>query len=262
MLEIRGLTAGYGDSAVLHGIDLRVGAGEIVALVGANGAGKTTLARVIAGLLPARQGAILFQGKPIERLPAGARIALGIAHVPEGRQIVAGLTVEENLRLGAHALRLGPAALGRRIDEACRTFPALRQRLGQPAGNLSGGQQQMLAIARALVTEPRLLILDEPSLGLSPALVSEMFALVARLGARGLAILLSEQNARMALAIARRGAVIEMGRVTIAGSGQELLASSEVAARYLAIGDDAQAFASRQERRARLASALAPILLR
>jgi branched-chain amino acid transport system ATP-binding protein len=260
MLEVRGLYTGYGGMDVIHGIDLTVGAGEIVALVGANGAGKTTLARVIAGLLPARQGRILFEGLPIERLPTGARIALGIAHVPEGRQLVAGLTVAENLRLGAHALGLGAAVLGRRIDDVCHVFPALRGRLGEPAGNLSGGQQQMLAIARALVTEPRLLVLDEPSLGLSPTLVAEMFQLVSRLSARGLAILLSEQNARLALAIARRGAVIEMGRVTIAGSGRTLLDSPDVIARYLAIGDDAHAFASRQERRAFLSRALTPIL--
>jgi branched-chain amino acid transport system ATP-binding protein len=260
MLEIRGLSAGYGETTVLRGIDLAVGHGEIVALVGANGAGKTTLVRVIAGHLPARQGRILLAGRPIERLPPPARIALGIAYVPEGRQIVAGLTVGENLRLGAHALGLGAAALDRRVEAACGPFPVLRGRLGEPAGNLSGGQQQMLAIARALVAEPRLLVLDEPSLGLSPALVAEMFSLVAGLAARGLAILLSEQNARMALAIATRGAVIETGRVALSGSGRELLASPEVAARYLAIGTDAAARASREHRRAHLAAKLAPLL--
>ena len=238
MLELHALTAGYGDAAVLQGVDLTVAAGEIVALIGANGAGKSTLARVIAGILRPREGGIVYDGKSITHLSPRARIALGIAQVPEGRQIIAGLTVEENLRLGAYPLRrhLDRGTIDRRIAAVCQQFPQLRERLAMSAGNLSGGQQQMLAIARALMTEPRLLVLDEPSLGLSPALVTEVFALIKTLRMRGIAVLLSEQNARMSLAIADRGYVLEMGRVALAGRGSELLADPAVAERYLGMG--------------------------
>ena len=238
MLELRALTAGYGDVAVLHDLDLAVGTGEIVALIGANGAGKSTLAKVIAGVLPPREGQILYDGEPIERLSPRARIARGIAQVPEGRQIIAGLTVAENLRLGAYPLRrqLDGETIDRRIAAVCLQFPQLRERLSMSAGNLSGGQQQMLAIARALMTEPRLLVLDEPSLGLAPALVTEVFALVEMLRTQGIAILLSEQNARMSLAIADRAYVLDMGRVALAGSGRELMANPAVVERYLGMG--------------------------
>jgi branched-chain amino acid transport system ATP-binding protein len=267
MLKIRGLEAGYGDATVLHGVDLEVGAGEIVALVGANGAGKTTLAKAIAGLLPARRGQILLDGTSIERRSTRERIALGMAQVPEGRQIVAGLTVEENLRLGAYPLRrrLGRARIDRRVEEVCEEYPPLRERLRTSAGNLSGGQQQMLAIARALMTEPRLIVLDEPSLGLSPVLVTQVFALVAALRARGLAVLLSEQNARMSLAIAERGYVMEMGRVSLHGSGEALLHDPAVAERYLGIGkerDERRGDAVAEGRRARLVNGLRQVLQR
>jgi branched-chain amino acid transport system ATP-binding protein len=238
MLEISGLVTGYGDLMVLHGIDLEVRAGEIVALIGANGAGKTTLAKAVSGLLPARQGRILLAGRPIETLPSRARVQLGISHVPEGRQIIAGLTVAENLRLGAYVARrrLGAAGIARRIEAVCRHFPVLGERLSEPAGNLSGGQQQMLAIARALMVEPHVLVLDEPSLGLSPVLVAEIFGLIDSLRGEGLAILLSEQNAQLSLAIAQGAYVIEMGRVTLQGRGPELLGRPEVAERYLGVG--------------------------
>ena len=238
MLEIKGLSTGYTDANVLHGVDLKVESGKIVALIGANGAGKTTLAKTISGLLPARTGEIRLQGQRIDSLSPKQRVRLGVSHVPEGRQMISGLSVAENLRLGAYAQRatLGEAGIIRRIDEVCQLFPVLTARQDEMAGNLSGGQQQMLAIARALMVEPRFLVLDEPSLGLSPALVDEIFKLIAGLRSRGIAILLSEQNARMSLAIADWGYVIEMGRVVLEGSGQELLRNPEIAERYLGVG--------------------------
>jgi branched-chain amino acid transport system ATP-binding protein len=263
MLEIKGLSTGYGDTNVLHGIDLRVDTGEIVALIGANGAGKSTLAKTISGLLPVREGHIAVQGQAIDALSPKERVRRGISHVPEGRQMIAGLTVVENLRLGAYAQRreLGEAGIIKRIGEVCQLFPVLVERHDEMAGNLSGGQQQMLAIARALMVEPRFLVLDEPSLGLSPTLVSEIFRLIAGLRSRGIAILLSEQNARMSLAIADRAYVIEMGRVVMSGTGQELLHNPEVSERYLGVGKavDSDA-ASRAARHDALVKGLAKIL--
>jgi branched-chain amino acid transport system ATP-binding protein len=237
-LEVRSLSTGYGGHAVVHDVDLAVNKGEIVALVGANGAGKSTLAKAISGLLPAQSGQILLDGEAIERRSPRERVRLGIAHVPEGRQVFSGLSIAENLRLGAHVhrARLSDAVLKRRIADACESFPVLLERIHQPAGTLSGGQQQMLAIARGLMAQPRYLVLDEPSLGLSPNLVVEIFRMIEKLRARGIAILLSEQNARMSLAIADRAYVIETGRVVIEGSGRELLAKPEVAERYLGVG--------------------------
>ncbi|MDB5360686.1 MAG: transporter family protein [Rhodospirillales bacterium] len=261
MLELRRLTAGYGNDAVLHGIDLAVAEGRITALIGANGAGKSTLAKTISGLLPARDGQILFEGAAIETLSSTARVELGIVHVPEGRQIIGSFTVEENLRLGAYLQRraLGERGIAARIDEVCGYFPVLRERLGGVAGNLSGGQQQMLAIARALMLRPRLIVLDEPSLGLSPALVTEIFALVTQLRDRGLAVLLSEQNARMSLAIADHAYVLETGRVTLEGPGRELLARPEIAERYLGVAPQGDEQSTAAEDRA-MAEGLARIL--
>jgi len=261
MLDVSGLRAGYREIEVLHGIDLTVNAGEIVALIGANGAGKTTLAKTVAGLLPARGGRIAFDGAPIEKLGAPRRIALGMAHVPEGRQIVAGLGVGDNLRLGVYAQRrrLNERDIEQRMAAACERFPALHGRLAEAAGNLSGGQQQMLAIARALMVQPRLLVLDEPSLGLAPTLVAEIFRMIVALRDQGIAILLSEQNARMSLAIADRAYVMEMGRITLQGGGRDLLDSSEVAERYLGVGQKVAAAAT-DDRRARLARGLKEIL--
>jgi branched-chain amino acid transport system ATP-binding protein len=261
MLEIGGLHAGYGEIEVLRGVDLVVNAGEIVALIGANGAGKTTLAKTLAGLLPTRDGRISLEGKPIEQVGAPQRIALGMAHVPEGRQIVAGLSVRDNLRLGAYAQRrrLAKREIAQRISAVCQQFPALSGRLGEPAGNLSGGQQQMLAIARAMMAQPRLLVLDEPSLGLAPTLVAGIFHMIVGLRDQGIAILLSEQNARMSLAIADRAYVIEMGRITLQGTGKELLDSSDVAERYLGVGQKIAASAT-DEGRMRLVRGLKEIL--
>jgi branched-chain amino acid transport system ATP-binding protein len=240
MLQLTAIEAGYRDLTVLHGIDLEVRAGEIVALIGPNGAGKTTLARTIAGLLPVRRGAIYLNGQSVERLPPWTRIRLGMAHAPEGRQVVAGLTVADNLRLGAYALRRqrNETWISERIAAVCELFPALRERLAAAAGNLSGGQQQMLAIARALMTEPQLLVLDEPSLGLAPTLVADIFRLIERLRANGIAILLSEQNAQMTLAIADRAYVIETGSIALQGSGRELLGRADIVERYLGIVAD------------------------
>jgi branched-chain amino acid transport system ATP-binding protein len=264
MLYLTAVEGGYRDLVVLRGIDLEVRAGEIVALIGANGAGKTTLAKTIAGLLPVRRGAIRFAGEAVERLPPSARIRRGMAHAPEGRQIVAGLTVADNLRLGAHVLRRhrGAAWVGARIGAVCDLFPPLRERLDDAAGNLSGGQQQMLAIARALMTEPKLLVLDEPSLGLAPTLVLEIFRLISRLREAGIAILLSEQNAQMTLRIADRAYVIEMGRITLHGSGRDLLGRADVAERYLGVGAAAAATDrdAAGDRHARMVRGLAAIL--
>jgi len=238
MLELARVSTGYETANVIHDIDLTVAPGEIVALVGANGAGKSTLVKTISGLLTPRAGTITLDGNRIDRLNARARVLAGVSLVPEGRQIFGGLTVIENLRLGAYPRRkdLGEAAMAQRIDHVCKRFPVLRQRLKEQAGNLSGGQQQMLAIARGLMAEPRILVLDEPSLGLAPVLVTEIFRLVAGLRSEGRAILLSEQNARLSLAIADRGYVIENGRVTLAGTGKDLLHNPEVAERYLGVG--------------------------
>jgi branched-chain amino acid transport system ATP-binding protein len=238
MLEIRNLSAGYGRTDVISNIDLDVHAGEIVALVGANGAGKSTLAKVISGLLKPSAGTVTFEGSPIALLSPAERVRAGLVHVPEGRQVFGGLTVEDNLLLGAYALKASPVAPTRTriLESDSAVFPVLLKRLNEPASNLSGGQQQMLAIARGLMAKPRLLILDEPSLGLSPSLVDEIFRLIAGLRDLGVSILLSEQNAQQALAIADRGYVLETGHIVLDGSAKSLLASPDVAAKYLGIG--------------------------
>ncbi len=238
MLEVTRLSTGYGRQSVVHDVDLTLRPGEIVALIGANGAGKSTLVKAISGLLPAHSGEIRLSGRRIERLGPRARVLLGVAHVPEGRQVFARLTVAENLRLGAYAqLRgLDAAELERRRDEVCALFPVLKERLEEPAALLSGGQQQMLSIARGLMSGPKLLLLDEPSLGLAPILVTEIFRHIEGLRARGLTVLLSEQNARLSLAIADHAYVIETGRVALEGTGSELLGKAEVVERYLGIG--------------------------
>jgi branched-chain amino acid transport system ATP-binding protein len=237
MLSVRDLSAGYGQGVILRDIHVEVGSGELVALIGANGAGKSTLVKTIAGLLSAHSGSILFQGQRIEALNPASRVRRGLCLVPEGRQLFGGLSVEDNLRLGAYARSdLDDAALRRLIEEVCEPFPMLLSRLKDPAANLSGGQQQMLAIARGLMSRPRLLLLDEPSLGLSPTLVTEIFHLITGLRERGIAILLSEQNARQSLAIADRAYVLENGRNTIAGRSSDILATAEIAEKYLGVG--------------------------
>jgi branched-chain amino acid transport system ATP-binding protein len=258
MLEIKKVSAGYAGIDVIHDLDLSVKSGEIVALIGANGAGKSTLVKTISGLLSPSAGEMSFDGQRIEGLNPRARVRLGIAHVPEGRQMFPGMTVAENLRLGAYS-RGGPLvmkALRPRIEEVCQRFPILLERLNMPAGNLSGGQQQMLAIARGLMAEPKLLILDEPSLGLAPVLVEEIFRLIHGLKEQGLSILISEQNARMSLAVSDRAYVIEMGRVAMSGLGRDLLDNPEVAERYLGVG---KAVIASDERQAKLTERLKAI---
>jgi branched-chain amino acid transport system ATP-binding protein len=237
-LAIRGLSASYGDVDVLRGVDLDVGPGELVALVGANGAGKSTLLKCISGLLRVRSGEIRLGAHRLDLLSSAAIVRLGVAHVPERRQIFAEQTVRDNLILGAYVPRaqLGQEGVNQRIEQACEMFPALRSRLDEPASNLSGGQQQMLAIARGLMLQPRLLLLDEPSLGLAPVLVQEIFRALANLRQTGAAILLVEQNARLSLAIGDRGYVLERGRVVMRGAGAELLASPDVLNLYLGGG--------------------------
>ncbi len=248
MLELCKITTGYGATPIIHDIDLTVQAGEIVTLVGANGAGKSTLVKTISGLLQADHGQILFEGRQIDTLSARARVKLGIAHVPEGRQTFAGLTVYENLELGGLLHRKhGTGDLATRIQEACEQFPVLTERLHEVVANFSGGQHQMLAIARGLMANPKLLVLDEPSLGLSPVLVSQIFQVITRLRDRGTAILLSEQNARLSLAIADRGYVIENGHVAMSGSGRELLQSNEIAERYLGVGAELRAVSAARD---------------
>jgi len=232
MLDVRNLEARYGRIPALKGIDLRIKAGEMVALVGANGAGKSTLLRALSGVQDC-SGEILFQGKNIQAMPPHERVALGIVHAPEGRQVFGPLSVEDNLRLGAY--RRGRAQSAGSLERVYAMFPVLAERREQAAGSLSGGQQQMLAIGRALMAQPRLLLLDEPSMGLAPRLVAEIFACVRRLRAADTALLLVEQNARAALAIADRGYVLETGRIVLTGTGAGLLADEKVRAAYLGL---------------------------
>jgi branched-chain amino acid transport system ATP-binding protein len=233
MLEVRALESHYGRIPALKGIDLALRAGELVALVGANGAGKTTLLRAISGVQRVSGGTVRFDGADITRAAPERRVRLGIAQVPEGRQVFAPLTVEDNLRLGGYTRSASESA--EMLERAYAMFPVLRERRRALAGTLSGGQQQMLAIARALMARPRLLLLDEPSMGLAPRLVEEIFLHVRSLRSADRAIFLVDQNARAALRIADRGYVLETGRIVLAGSGAELLANERVQAAYLGL---------------------------
>ena len=234
LLRIRGLHVAYGDVEVLTGVDLEVGEGELVALLGANGAGKTTTLRAVAGLCAARAGEILFQGEPLLRVPAAARAELGIALVPEGRELWAQLTVEENLRLGAWCSSARPR-VRQSLERVHALFPRLLERRRQLAGSLSGGEQQMCAIGRALMSAPRLLMLDEPSLGLAPFTADQVFRAIGALHAGGTTVLLVEQNLRKALELAQRGTVIETGQVKLSGTSAELLANPAIRAAYLGL---------------------------
>jgi branched-chain amino acid transport system ATP-binding protein len=234
LLEIRALHVAYGDVEVLRGVELAVREGELVALLGANGAGKTTTLRAVAGLVPARSGEILLRGEPLTRVPAAARAELGVALVPEGRELWPQLTVEENLLLGAWARPARPRARAN-LERVHALFPRLLERRRQLAGSLSGGEQQMCAIGRALMSEPRLLILDEPSLGLAPIVVDQVFRVIAELHAAGMTVLLVEQNLRKALELAQRGTVLETGQVKLSGASADLLANPAIRAAYLGL---------------------------
>ena len=233
MLSISNLTSCYGRIEVLHGVSLEVRPGEIVTLVGSSGAGKTTLMRAISGVQPISGGSIRFAEKEIGALRPHQRVARGIAQVPEGRQIFAPLSVADNLHLGA--VTRGDREVGADLEQIYELFPVLFERRGTPAGALSGGQQQMLAIGRALMARPRLILLDEPSMGLAPVLVEQIFTIIRGLKSRGLTVLLVEQNANVALAIADRGYVIETGRIVMSGPGKELLNNESVRRAYLGI---------------------------
>jgi branched-chain amino acid transport system ATP-binding protein len=233
MLELSALRGGYGPVEVLRGIDLRLEAGEIVALLGSNGAGKSTLNNTVCGLYPAFSGRIEFEGRDITRARSTDIVAAGLIQVPEGRRVFPNLTVRENLELGGY--RRGRRGRSRNLERVFAVFPKLEERMAQAAGTLSGGEQQMLAIGRGLMAEPRLLILDEPSLGLSPLLVEELFALIAKLNRDGLSILLVEQNVGQTLEIARRAYVLENGAITFHGTPGELLANHELKRAYLGL---------------------------
>ena len=231
LLEVEDLHAGYGRIEVLHGITLRLEANELCAIVGANGAGKTTLLLAISRMLNPRSGAVRFDGRDITRAASHTVVRAGLHHVPEGRRMLSGMSVEENL-LVASAVRRD-LDVRAEIAAIYDRFPVLGERRAVPAGSLSGGEQQMLAIARALIVKPKALLLDEPSMGLAPKLVDRIFAIVAEERARGTAILLVEQNARKALALADRAYVLERGSISLEGTGAELLRSDAVAAAYL-----------------------------
>ncbi|MCW0982613.1 ABC transporter ATP-binding protein [Agrobacterium sp. BT-220-3] len=233
MLTVEGLRSRYGRIEVLHGIDLDVASGEIVTVVGANGAGKTTLLKCLSGIQPVSAGSIMFRGEALTTVPAHTRVKRGLAQSPEGRQIFTNLTVEENLRLGAYLF--ADDKVERDMQDAFMMFPILKEKRNLAAGGLSGGQQQMLAIARALMARPSCLLLDEPSMGLAPILVAQIFDVVKSMKALGVTVLLVEQNAFGALSVADRGYVMETGRITMSGPAADLIADERIRAAYLGI---------------------------
>ena len=232
MLEINNLQVNYGGIQALRGISFEVKKNEIVTLIGANGAGKSSTLRSISGLVPLKGGSISFDGEDITKLNTQQIVARGLVQVPEGRRIFPNLTVEENLKIGAYLIK-DPNELSKNLDAAYSAFPRLKERHWQMAGTLSGGEQQMLAVGRALMANPKLLMMDEPSLGLAPLIVRDIFAIIKRLAKEGMTILLIEQNANAALRAADRGYVMETGRITLQGTGDELLSNQAVRDAYL-----------------------------
>jgi branched-chain amino acid transport system ATP-binding protein len=235
MLEIKDIHTYYGNIHALKGISLDVEQGEVVSLIGSNGAGKTTTLRTIQGLLKPRQGKILFEGSPLESLSAQAIVRLGISQSPEGRLIFPRMTVQENLEMGAFSRR-DSVGIKSDLEKALHLFPRLRERINQKGGTLSGGEQQMLAIARAMMARPRLLLLDEPSMGLAPMLVSQIFSIIRDINTQGTTILLVEQNARMALTVSHRGYVLQTGQIVLAGTAADLQSNETVRKAYLGEG--------------------------
>ena len=234
MLEVSAISVEYGDVRVLHRVSLRVEAGEIVSLLGANGAGKTTTLRAISGLIPVQEGGVTFEGRPLTGLSPSRIVERGIAHVPEGRQLFTNMTVEENLEMGAYL----PQAKAARVETLARVlelFPRLGERQRQVAGTLSGGEQQMVAIGRALMSRPRLLVLDEPSLGLAPIVVKSIFETVKRINADGTTVLLVEQNLAESLRLSDRGYVLETGKIAMEGRGIDLLADPHTRKAFLGL---------------------------
>ncbi len=232
MLRLEGLRAAYGPVEALRGVDLEVRAGELVCLLGANGAGKSSTLRAISGLLRPTAGRVVFEDRPIGGLEPAAVLAAGIAHCPEGRRVFPYLTVEENLAMGAY-VRRDRDAIARDLERVCAHFPILGERRRQAAGTLSGGEQQMLAIGRSLMARPRLILFDEPSLGLAPTVVETTFAIIADIRRQGTTVLMVEQNAYLALRMADRGYVMETGRIVLAGPARDLLADDHVRRAYL-----------------------------
>ena len=232
MLEIKDLNVFYGAIHALKGVSLTVGDGELVSLIGANGAGKTTTLHTISGLLHAASGSVMLDGKDLQKVPANTIINLGLAHVPEGRHVFARMTVEENLRMGAYIIK-DQKKIAENMEKVYAHFPRLKERYKQLAGTLSGGEQQMLATGRALMTDPKIVLMDEPSMGLSPLLVKEIFAIIEELHKSGITILLVEQNAKMALAVSDRAYVLETGTISMEGKASDLAADDRVRKAYL-----------------------------
>jgi len=232
LLEVKDLNVYYGAIHALQGISFDLEEGEIVSLIGANGAGKSTTLKTISGLLRARTGTVRLRGEDLTSMPAQNIVKRGMVHVPEGRKIFAPLTVQENLQMGAYT-RKDKAEIQRNMERAFKSFPRLKERMNQLGGTLSGGEQQMLAIGRGLMAQPKLLLLDEPSMGLAPILVEEIFSIIKEINAQGVSILLVEQNALMALSVAHRGYVLETGTIMLSGTGQELLENPQVQSAYL-----------------------------
>lgn len=232
MLEVKDLNVYYGVIQALKGISFEVDEGDVIALIGANGAGKTTTLHTITGLIPAKSGSITFEGKDITRVPGYKLVSMGIAHVPEGRRVFAQLSVLQNLRMGAYT-RKDKQELEATIAKVYKRFPRLEERKGQLAGTLSGGEQQMLAMGRALMSHPRLIVMDEPSMGLSPIYVNEIFDIIKEISAEGTTVLLVEQNAKKALSIANKAYVLETGTIVLKGDAKELMNDDSVKKAYL-----------------------------
>ncbi len=232
MLEVKDLQVYYGVIQALKGVSFEVNQGEVIALIGANGAGKTTTLHTLTGLLPAKQGSIIFEGKDITKVPAHKIVEMGIAHVPEGRRVFSQLSVYENLKMGAYT-RKDKKEIAENLENVYKRFPRLEERKNQRAGTLSGGEQQMLAMGRALMSNPKMIVMDEPSMGLSPIFVNEIFDIIEKVSASGTTVLLVEQNAKKALSIADRAYVLETGKIVLSGDAKELMNDDSIKKAYL-----------------------------